>query len=275
MKITIAHSPDADDAFMFYALAKGKIFTSDLQFVHVLKDIQTLNEEAAQEKYEVTAVSFAAYPKIADRYALLSSGASMGEKDYGPVLVARQNFPLEDLPHKRIAIPGSKTTAALAMKLAFPKAANIRVFPFNRILDVVKSGEAEAGLVIHEGQLIFSELGLVEIFNFGRWWWEKEQLPLPLGGNVLRRSLAPDLKKKIARYLKASIQYGLDHFDEALAYAMTFARDLPREKVAQFVKMYVNSRTLDYGEEGRQAVARLLEFAAQQGFSPKVELEFV
>lgn len=275
MKITVAHSPDADDAFMFYALAKNKIETGGLEFVHTLTDIQACNEAALKATYDVTAFSFASYPFIAPHYIVLDSGASMGEKEYGPVLVAKEPFPPSKLSQKRIAIPGEKTTAALLLKLAFPKATDTKVFPFNRILETVQNGEAEAGLLIHEGQLTFQEAGLVEIFNFGRWWWEEEKLPLPLGGNGIRRDFPEALKTKVAGLLRTSVQYGLDHFDEALAYALPFAGDLSYDKASQFVRMYVNQRTVAYGFEGKEAVRRLLERAAEKNLLPKVEPEFL
>lgn len=275
MKITVAHSPDADDAFLFYALARSKISTGDLEFVHTLLDIQACNDAALKEVYDVTAFSFAAYPFISPHYVLADSGASVGEKDYGPILAAPKKFAPAEIPGLRIAIPGEKTTATLLLKLAFPEAKNTKVFPFDKIIGAVKSGEAQAGLLIHEGQLTFAEAGLVEIFNFGRWWWNQEHLPLPLGGNGIRRAFEPSLKMKIASLLKESIQYALDHFEEALAYALPFASNLNREKTAQFVRMYVNERTLSYGEEGRRAVRRLLERAAQKGLLPSVEPEFL
>lgn len=275
MKITIAHSPDSDDAFMFYALTHGKIDTEGFRFEHVLQDIQKCNEDALKEKFDVTAISFASYPELAGHYQLMTSGASMGEKDYGPMLVAKERFSLKQLPKKRIAIPGEKTTAALLLKLFCPEATNSKVISFDRIIDAVQSGEADVGLLIHEGQLTYRQAGLVALLNFGTWWWEKERLPLPLGGNVIRRRLDSETKRAVNRLLKGSIQYALDHREEALAYALKYAHDLEREKADQFVGMYVNHRTVDYGEEGKKAVQRLLHLGAERGFIQKVEPEFI
>lgn len=275
MKITIAHSPDADDAFMFYPLVRGRIDTEGFQFEHTLQDIQRCNEEALQRKYDVTAISFAAYPSVAHHYLLLTSGASMGEKAYGPLLVAKKPVAIEDLPKKKIAIPGTRTTAALLLKLLAPQADNLIVIPFQQILSAVRSGEAEVGLLIHEGQLTYRQAGLVEVLNFGAWWWEKEQLPLPLGGNVIARDLPPAVRSQVNRLLKKSIQYALTHRQEALDYALQFARGLDPKIADRFVGMYVNERTLDYGEVGREAVERLLQRAVDCGLLPRVQPEYI
>lgn len=275
MIISIAHSPDSDDAFMFYALTHGKIDTEGFRFEHVLQDIQKCNEDALREKFDVTAISFASYPELAGHYQLMTSGASMGERGYGPMLVAKERFSLKQLPKKRIAIPGEKTTAVLLLKLFCPEATNTKVISFDRIIDAVQSGEADVGLLIHEGQLTYRQAGLVALLNFGTWWWEKEKLPLPLGGNVIRRSLDLQTKSMVNRLLKESIQYALDHRAEALDYALRYARDLAKEKADQFVGMYVNHRTVNYGEEGRRAVRRLLRLGAERGFLKHVEPEFV
>lgn len=275
MKITVAHSPDSDDAFMFYALAHNKIDTKGFAFEHTLQDIQKCNEEALRQTFDVSAISFAAYPTLSENYAILRSGASMGEKAYGPMLAAKEKYPLEALSHLRIAIPGEMTTAALVLKLIASDTLNTKVFPFDRIMEAVRTGEADVGLIIHEGQLTYREAGLKEILNFGTWWWKREKLPLPLGCNVIRKSFPQALQSEVALLLKKSIQYSLEHREEALAYALRFARDLSREKADRFVGMYVNERTLDYGEEGMRAVRRLLSLAASKGFVKKVTPEFV
>ena len=259
MRITVAHSPDADDAFMFYALARGKIDTGGLTFTHTLQDIQKCNEDALHRRFDVTAISFAAYPEVAKHYLLMTSGASMGEKEYGPVLVAKQAIAPEAVVDKTIAIPGKNTTAALLLKMAFPEAKNLKVYPFNQIMGAVLEDKADVGLLIHEGQLTHEQAGLVAIFNFGRWWWEKENLPLPLGGNVIAKDLDPAVRSQVNRLLKQSIQYALDHRAEALDYALQFARGLDPEVANRFVGMYVNERTLDYGPEGKRAIERLLK----------------
>ncbi len=274
-KITVAHSPDADDAFMFYALARGKVDTEGFEFHHTLQDIQKCNVDALRRKFDVTAFSFASYPKIADHYKIMTCGASMGEKDYGPLIVAKTPLTLSALAQKKIAIPGEMTTAALALKLVLPEAKHFRIFPFNRILDAVCSGEADAGLLIHEGQLVFQKKGLFEILNLGRWWWEQEKLPLPLGGNGIAKDLDPVVQIKVDRLLKKSIQYALQHRAEALDYALQFAGDLNPKLTDRFVGMYVNERTLDYGKEGRRAVEKLLQRGMECGLLPHVEPEFL
>lgn len=274
MKIHIAHSPDSDDAFMFYALARHKIETDGLEFVHILKDIETLNRAALEGAYELSAVSIHAYAYLAKKYALLGSGASMGE-NYGPMVVARENFPLSDLKKKKIAIPGTLTTAYLALKILEPDF-NYIVVPFNQILQRILQKEVDAGLIIHEGQLQYQNLGLKLIVDLGKWWHDQTGLPLPLGGNVIRRDLGDELMYRIARLQKESIAYGLNHRKEALDYALQFARDLPPELADRFVGMYVNKRTLEYGEDGKEAVRKILDLAYQQKIIPhQVNLDFI
>ena len=260
MKITIAHSPDADDAFMFYALASGKIDTGSFTVEHQLKDIQTLNEWALEGKYEVTAISFHAYPYLQDKYALLTTGGSFGEKDYGPMVVKRP----ETVEIETIGVPGTRTTAFLLLQLWNPEL-EYKVIPFDQILDAVVEKEIDAGLIIHEGQLFFQDLGLQVVQNFGSWWYERYQLPLPLGGNAIRRDLPDDLKHKVAGWIKASIQYGLDHREKAVAYALQFGRGLSHARADEFVGMYVNERTLDLGKEGKKAVQLLLDLGYEKG----------
>jgi 1,4-dihydroxy-6-naphthoate synthase len=275
--ITLAHSPDADDAFMFYALAHSLVDTEDRRYEHVLKDIQTLNEEAKKGTYDVTALSFHAYPYVRDNYRLLTCGASFGD-GYGPVLVAKTPIRPSEVDGLVVAIPGELTTAALVMRLWFGRAKVKAVsVPFDKISDVVLAGMARAGVLIHEGQLTFREQGLVRVKDFGHWWSEEtEGLPLPLGGNGIRRDIDKPLAAKIALDLKRSIAYALGHREEALGYAMKFARDLTKEKADKFVGMYVNELTLDYGERGRQAVTMLLDRAHRAGhLSEAVVPEFV
>ncbi|MBI2113696.1 MAG: ABC transporter substrate-binding protein [candidate division NC10 bacterium] len=273
-RITIAHSPDADDAFMFYALAQGKVGDPELECVHVLEDIQSLNERAFRGEYEVTAVSFHAYAYLADRYALLPHGASMGD-GYGPMVVAREPLRREDLQGKSIAVPGILTTAFLVLKLWDPSLAH-SVIPFDQILDAVVARRVDAGLIIHEGQVTYASLGLHKVVDFGEWWREETGLPLPLGGNVIRKDLGPALMRRVSRLLRESIAYALAHREEALTYAMQFGRDMDRRLADRFVGMYVNDLTLDYGERGRAAVKRLLALGHERGLIPhRVEPEFV
>jgi 1,4-dihydroxy-6-naphthoate synthase len=274
MKITIAHSPDSDDAFMFYGLASGAIDTEGYEVGQVLSDIETLNRAAVTGTYEVTAVSFHAYAHLADRYALLPHGASMGD-GYGPMVVARANGP-RTLDNVTVAIPGTWTTAWLALQLYRP-GLSFRVMPFDQILEAVRDGQADAGLIIHEGQLTYADEGLTKVVDLGEWWAEHTGgLPLPLGGNIIRRDLGPDAMRKVSRLLHASIAYALDHRPEALAYAKQFGRGLDDAKTDRFVGMYVNGLTLDYGERGRTAVRRLFDEAWQQRLVPKpVDVEFV
>jgi 1,4-dihydroxy-6-naphthoate synthase len=275
--IHLAHSPDSDDAFMFWALAAGKIDTGDRRYIHELSDIESLNRRALAGELEVTACSIHAYASLAERYALLAHGASIGDK-YGPRVVAKTPAPADPrkaLSGRVVAIPGTMTTAWLTLQLYQP-AVQAVVVPFDEIEDYVAAGKAEAGLLIHEGQLTFADRGLHLWADMGEWWHAETGLPLPLGGNVVRRDLGPDLMKAIARDLKASIQYGLKHRAPALAHAKGFGRGLDDEKVDRFVAMYVNHYTVDYGELGRQAVATLLERAQRAGLiKGTVDLTFV
>ena len=273
MEIRIAHSPDSDDAFMFYALAKEKLPTGKFRFSHTLQDIETLNRKALDGVYEITAVSFHAYVYIADRYILLPSGASMGDR-YGPMIVAGKAMNPNELAGKKIAVPGKLTTAYLLLKLYQPDFEEA-VIPFDKIMDAVKEGSVDAGLLIHEGQLTYASHQLHKIVDFGEWWDRETGLPLPLGGNVIRRDLGQEDIVEISRLLRESIQYGLDHRKEALDYAMQFARDLDVETADRFVGMYVNDRTVDYGEEGRRAVQLLFDRAHEAGLIPKaIQAEF-
>jgi 5,8-dihydroxy-2-naphthoate synthase len=272
--IHVAHSPDSDDAFMFYALATRKIDTGDLNYVHLLSDIETLNRKALEGEYEVSAISFHAYAYLADQYALLSSGASMG-RNYGPIVVANRPLQAKTLVDKVVAIPGTLTTAFLALRL-FEPALKYEVVPFDKILDEVHRGKYEAGLLIHEGQLTYRELGLHKVLDLGEWWLERTGLPLPLGGNVIKRDLGRETMERVSQDIRKSIQYGLDHREEAMAYAIQFSRGLDPHKADRFIGMYVNDLTLDYGPQGREAVRLLLSEAHQKGIIPKtVDLEFV
>jgi 1,4-dihydroxy-6-naphthoate synthase len=272
--ITVAHSPDSDDAFMFYALAEGRIDTEGLSYAHELSDIESLNRRAMAGELAVTAVSFHAYAHLADRYLLLPHGASFGD-GYGPVVVARAPIPREAIAAGAVPVasPGPWTTAALALRLWAP-GATLRHLPFDRIQDAVRSGEFAAGLLIHEGQLTFREEGLTEVVDLGRWWKGLTGLPLPLGGNVVRRDLGPDRIGRISRALSRSIEYGLSHREAALDHAMRYARGLDRDKADRFVGMYVNSWTRSYGVEGRRAVQDLLDRAFEAGLVPKVRAEY-
>lgn len=273
MEIRIAHSPDSDDAFMFYALAKDKLPTGKFHFHHTLQDIETLNHKALKGEYEITAVSFHAYVYIADKYLLLPSGASMGDQ-YGPMVISKKPMEPNELRGKKIAIPGTMTTAYLALKLFQPDFEAV-ILPFDQIMDAVQKGDAEAGLIIHEGQLTYSSQQLHLIVDLGKWWYEQTKLPLPLGGNVIRKDLGEEDIKEISRLLKASIQYGLDHRTEALEHAMQYARELDVDTADRFVGMYVNERTLDYGEEGRRAVQLLFDRAFKAGLIPApIQAEF-
>jgi 1,4-dihydroxy-6-naphthoate synthase len=265
--IHVGHSPDPDDAFMFHALANGKIDTGDLQFVHELQDIETLNRRAMRGELEVSAVSIHAYAHLLDKYALLPTGCSMGDK-YGPMVVARRPMSIEELKKVKIAIPGTMTTAFLTLRLLLPSGFEYDVVPFDQIIGVVASGKYDAGLIIHEGQLTFQNQGLHLVVDLGVWWQEKTGLPLPLGGNVVRRDLGPELMHRISEYIKQSIRYSLDHRQEALQYALKYARDMDVSLADKFVGMYVNDWTLDYGVRGREAVRRLLEEAHKAGIIP-------
>lgn len=273
--ITVGHSPDPDDAFMFYALAHDRIDTGDLQFRHELQDIETLNRRALRGELDVTAVSLHAYAHLLDKYALLPSGCSMGDR-YGPMVVSRKPLGVEDLKRVTIAVPGTLTTAFLALRLLLPEGFRHDVLPFDRIIASVAEGRHEAGLIIHEGQLTFQNEGLQLVIDLGVWWQERTGLPLPLGGNVVRRDLGPETIGRISRLLKESIRFALDHRDEALTYALQYARDMDRNLADRFVGMYVNEWTLDYGPRGREAVRRLLAEGHQAGVIPSpVDVEFV
>lgn len=273
-EITIAHSPDSDDAFMFYGLATNKVRVPGLKFSHTLTDIETLNRKAMQGVYDVSAISFHAYPYVQDKYVLMSCGGSVGEQ-YGPMVVAARPITLDDLPRLKVAVPGKLTTAYLALKLFSPKI-ETAVVPFDRIIPEVVAGNYEAGLIIHEGQLTYESSGLSKVLDLGKWWHELTGLPLPLGGNAIRRELGRELIATVSQALRDSIQYGLDHRDEALAYAMQFARDLDTENADRFVGMYVNERTLDYGADGKEAVTRLLQMGHHAGVIPnQPNVEFV
>jgi 1,4-dihydroxy-6-naphthoate synthase len=272
MRIRIAHSPDSDDAFMFYGLASGKVPSLGYDLEHVLSDIETLNRAAFDGTYEITAVSFHAYAHLTDKYILLPHGASMGDR-YGPVVVARKDGP-SSLKGVRVAIPGELTTAFLSLRLFDPDVEYV-VMPFDQIQDKVHSGAVQAGLLIHEGQLTYAEEGLKKIVDLGEWWADRTGgLPLPLGGNVIRRDLGAVHISTLSRLLHDSIAFGLKHRDEAVQYSMQFGRGLDRARTDKFVGMYVNDLTLDYGERGRQAVKRLLSDAEAAGLIPQVHLEF-
>jgi len=276
IELTLGHSPDPDDAFMFYALARDKIDTGPYHFQHVMQDIQTLNERATRGELDITAISIHAYAYVLDRYALLPSGASMGF-GYGPMVVAPQMIPVDRLARQTIAIPGKMTSAYLELQLAIGEFEAVPV-PFDEIIPRVVAGEFPAGLIIHEGQLTYQEAGLVECLNLGRWWWQatgREDWPLPLGGNAILKSHGPHLKA-ISDILTASIRYSLDNRAAALDYALGWARDMGVDLADEFVGMYVNEWTLDYGERGRAAIQELLRRGHEAGLVPAVaELEFV
>jgi 1,4-dihydroxy-6-naphthoate synthase len=272
-QLTLAHSPDSDDAFMFYALATNKVRADDLKLAHTLEDIQTLNQKARDEIYDITAISFHAYAYFADKYILLPCGASFGDR-YGPIVVARGALGPGGLKGKRVAVPGATTTAYLALLLCEPEVRPV-VVPFDHILDCVLDGEAEAGVVIHEAQLTYGHQGLTKVLDLGEWWYLETQLPLPLGGNAIRRTLDPATIQRAGRLLKDSIEYALEHREEALEYALQFSRGLDAPTADRFVAMYVNEWTLDYGPRGRQAVQMLLERGYQKGVLPcRVQAEF-
>ena len=262
-RIRIAHSPDSDDAFMFYPLVKGLIDTEGLEIEHILADIETLNREALKGTYEVSAISFHAYPYVADKYAVLPSGGSVGD-GYGPIVVAKEE--LSSLKGKKIAVPGELTTAFLTLKLYEPDFEHV-VIPFDQIINAVLEGKVDAGLVIHEGQLSYKDYGLKKIVDLGEWWKEKYGLPLPLGCNVVRKDLGKELIKKIERLMRQSVEYALKEREKALNYAINYARDLSEdpERTQKFVSMYVNERTVDYGEDGREAVRLLLRLGKERG----------
>ena len=285
IRLRLGHSPDPDDAFMFYGLAKNKLPTGPYRFEHVLQDIQTLNQRAMKGELEITAISIHAYPYVADKYALTSCGSSMGEK-YGPMVVAPRPMTLADLKGKTIAIPGKLTTAFLALQLCIGKgepaegpaggAFRYVVVPFDEILQYVKAGRADAGLIIHEGQLTFQTLGLNLVVDLGIWWDELTGLPLPLGGYAIRKDLGQPAMQEITDVLKQSIQFSLDHRAEAVEYALQFGRDLDRNLADRFVGMYVNHWTLDYGPRGRQAISLLLKKGADAGLVPDIgEVQYI
>jgi 1,4-dihydroxy-6-naphthoate synthase len=274
MKITIAHSPDSDDAFMFYGLARGGVPTGELEVSHVLTDIETLNRHAQEGRHEVTAISFHAYPHVADTYALMPCGGSIGD-GYGPLVVAREAHDPAAIARMTVAVPGTLTSAYLALKLFAPTVAT-RVVPFDRILDEVRAGRAEAGLVIHEGQLTYGGQGLVKLVDLGAWWKADTGLPLPLGGNAVRRDLGPELMARLTRLVRATVEHSLAHRAQALEYAMSFARGMDPGVADRFVGMWVNEMTVEMGERGRRAVQVFLDRGFEAGVIPKrVAVDFV
>jgi 1,4-dihydroxy-6-naphthoate synthase len=279
--ITLGHSPDPDDAFMFYALAKGKVPTNGLNFSHILQDIQTLNERARRCELDITAISFHAYPYVAQNYALLPCGASMGD-GYGPMLISLKKHDLKDLKNLRIAIPGKLTSAFLALKIFLAKSnipvpeLSFTVVPFDQIFHCLNKGKADVGLIIHEGQLTYARDGFKLMLDLGVWWKETTGFPLPLGGNVILKVHGPEKMKKISSILSASIRYGLDHLEEAMPHLKPYARNLDDELTRRFVRMYVNDYTVDYGDTGRKAIIDFLSTGAKLGFIPPIDkLEFV
>lgn len=273
-EIRIAHSPDSDDAFMFYALAKNKLDTKGLTVTQVMKDIQTLNQEAMQGLYEVTAISFAAYPHVKDRYKLASCGSSMGD-NYGPKVVAPAGVTKDDLKNMTVAIPGKMTTAYLLMQMWCP-GLKVEEVPFDQIIDVVLAGKYGAGLIIHEGQLTYGRDGLSKIVDLGEWWHAETGLPLPLGGNAIRKDLGEEMMQTAADIFKRSVIYSLEHREEALEYALGFARDMTTELADEFVKMYANERSVDCGDVGREAVRRLFAMGYEKGlYKELIVPEFV
>lgn len=272
--LSLAHSPDSDDAFMFYALATGKVRLPGVKFNHVLSDIESLNQAAHKETYDITAISFYGYTFVADKYVLLDCGASFGE-GYGPIVVSSHPIKKNDLAGRKIAIPGTKTSSYLALKLYEPNV-EIVTMPFDKILGAVEAKEVEAGLLIHEGQLLFSEIGLHRVIDLGIWWQETTGLPLPLGANAIRRSLGRELGLQVSRIIRESVNYALDHREPALTYALQFARDMDPQLADKFIGMYVNKWTLDYGEPGRRAVRELLARGAAAGLVPSsFQVEFI
>jgi 1,4-dihydroxy-6-naphthoate synthase len=274
MKITIAHSPDSDDAFMFYGLARGGVPTGDLEVSHVLTDIETLNQHAREGRHEVTAISFHAYPHVSDKYALMPCGGSIGD-GYGPLLVAREPMDAKAVGSRTVAVPGTLTSAYLALQLFSPGVAT-RVVPFDRILDEVREGRADVGLVIHEGQLTFGGQGLHEVVDLGAWWKQETGLPLPLGGNAVRRDLGGEMMARLTRLVRETVKHSLAHRPQALEYAMTFARGMDPGVADRFVGMWVNDMTLEMGERGRKAVQVFLDRGFEAGIVPRrVALDFV
>ena len=272
--IVCAYSPDSDDAFMFYALATKKIRSNLVEFHNNLSDIQTLNQKASNGEYDLTAISYHAYPYIADKYALMAAGSSVGD-GYGPMVVALHPMAIEDLKGKRIAIPGRRTTSYLALRLLQPDFEAVDI-PFDHILEAVQEGKADAGLIIHEAQLTYSKSGFHNVVDLGRWFKDVHGLPLPLGANALRRNLSPEIGSECCRLMRESIQYALDHREEALNYALQFARDMDPALAEKFVGMYVNHYTVDCGEVIPKAAKKLLDMGFEAGLIPhRVELEFV
>ncbi len=274
MDVVCAHSPDSDDAYMFYGLATKKIRSKLVNFKHVLDDIQTLNKKAMVGEYELTAISYHAYPYVADKYFVMASGSSVGD-GYGPVIVSNHPMTPEDLKGKRIAIPGRMTTAFLTLSIFQPDFIPVEV-PFDKILDVVKDGAADAGLVIHEAQLTYARGGFHQIIDLGKWWKKTQGMPLPLGCNILRRDLEPEIRNECCRLMRESIQYALDNHEEALTYAMQFARDMEADLATKFVGMYVNHYTVDSGDLVPRAAQQLLDMGHDIGLIPnRVKLEFI
>lgn len=272
--ITVAHSPDSDDAFMFYGLATNKIETDGLKFEHTLKDIQTLNEDAQKGVFDVTAISFHAYAYVSDKYILLPHGASIGD-NYGPIVVSKEPRDASEIGSMKIAVPGEMTSAYLALRIYNSDFQHV-VVPFDEIIEAVQKGDVDAGLLIHEGQLFYNQMGLNKVLDLGEWWHEKTGLPLPMGGNVIRRDLGKDLMQRVSKYLHQSIVYSMENREDALSYAMQFARDMRPELADRFVAMWVNDLTLDYGDRGREAVRRLLKEGHDRGIIPhKVKVDFV
>jgi len=273
--LSVGHSPDPDDAFMFYALAHNKIPTGNLAFAHQLQDIETLNRRCLNQELDISAISLHAFAYLSDKYALLSSGCSMGDR-YGPMVVAKKAYTIDELKSLRIAVPGTLTTAFLSLSLLLGSKFQYEIVPFDEILNAVEQGKVDAGLIIHEGQLTFQNQGLKLVVDLGVWWYEKTGLPLPLGGNVVRKDLGADIISEASRLIRESIHYGLDHRKEALAYALQYGRDLDTGLADKFVGMYVNDWTVDYGEKGRKAVQVLLTEGHKAGVIPHpVLVEFV
>ncbi len=274
-EIKIAHSPDSDDAFMFYGLATNKVRKPGFKFTHVLTDIETLNQRAIHDPYyDVTAISFHAYPYLQDNYSLMACGGSVGD-GYGPMIVSPKRFTTDEIKKIKIAVPGTLTTAYLTLKLFAPEVETVTV-PFDQIIPAVLNGEYEAGLIIHEGQLTYATSGLHKILDMGQWWRELTGLPLPLGGNAIRRSLGPEVMRITTQALRESIQHAMDNRSEALEYAMQFARDLDTSLANRFVGMYVNERTLNYGDDGREAIRKLLEMGYDRGVIPvQAKVDFI
>ncbi|MEI7853019.1 MAG: MqnA/MqnD/SBP family protein [Planctomycetota bacterium] len=273
--LSVGHSPDPDDAFMFYALAHNKIPTGNLAFAHQLQDIETLNRRCLNQELDISAISLHAFAYLSDKYALLSSGCSMGDR-YGPMVVAKKAYTIDELKSLRIAVPGTLTTAFLSLSLLLGSKFQYEIVPFDEILNAVEQGKVDAGLIIHEGQLTFQNQGLKLVVDLGVWWYEKTGLPLPLGGNVVRKDLGADIISEASRLIRESIHYGLDHRKEALAYALQYGRDLDTGLADKFVGMYVNDWTVDYGEKGRKAVQLLLTEGHKAGVIPHpVLVEFV